>query len=176
MAGMKPYMRGEKKQEYDCLHRKGFALRPRVYYASTKMKASKPKKMKPRRKEEFRVGRIRSWNEGFNTGGKEEGDPGVGNKMFKGRVYSRRSKKTKIIDIELGKAVMGETTIEGTDLGDCQGLEDHQFDFCESTDDSSSANFESDKEALLCIEADTKDERENVEEEGFEGIRYLMES
>ena len=81
-----------------------------------------------------------------------------------------------IIDIELGKAGMGETTLEGTDLEDCQGLEYHQLDFCQSTDDSSSANFELDKDALLSIEVNKEDEREKAEEEGFEGIRYLMES
>ena len=148
---------------------------PELYYTRTKRKATKLKKTKPKQKE-FRVGRIRSSNEVLNKESKAEGNLGAGNIWFKGRVYSRRSKKIPVIDIEKGKEVLGETTLEDKDIGDCQGVEDHQLDFCQSTEDLSSNNFESDNEALLCTEADTEGEWEKAEEKGFEGFRCLMES
>ena len=78
--------------------------------------------------------------------------------------------------MELDKVVMGETTLVGTNLGECQGLEDLQLQLCQSTADSSSDDFESDKEAMICIESDSEVEWEKAEEKGFEGIRCLMES
>ena len=59
------------------------------YYASPKMKARKLNKTKPKRKEDFRVGRISNWKDFLNTGGREEGHHGVGKNSFKWKVYSR---------------------------------------------------------------------------------------
>ena len=134
------------------------------------------KKTKPKKKEEFRLGEIRSWKEGVNRGSMEDGDLGVENTWFKGKVYSRRSKKTQIIDIVKGKEVMGEITLEDTDIAECLGDEDHRLESCQFTEDSSSANSESDNEALLCKEANSEEDREKSEENGFEGFRCLMES
>ena len=47
---------------------------------------------------------------------------------------------------------------------------------CESTDDSSSANFKSDKEAFEIIKVNTENDKEEAEEVGFEGICCLMGS
>ena len=72
--------------------------------------------------------------------------------------------------------MLGETTLEDTNIGDCLGVEDHQLDFCQSTEDLSSANYESDNEAMLCTGVDIEEEREKAEEKGLEGLRCLMES
>lgn len=111
---------------------------------------------------------------GENTRGRREGDSGLGNKLDKWKVYSRR--RHKKIDAEMDNEGLGESRLQSMDREVCQGLEDHQLASCQSTDDSSSANFESDKEALDIIEVETDIEREKAEEAGFEGIRYLMES
>ena len=105
---------------------------PKMYYTTTKKKGRKLKKTKPKKNEEFRLGEIRSWKECVNMGSMEEGDPGVENTWFKGKVYSRRSKKTQIIDIVKGKEVMGEITLEDTDIGECLEDEDHWLECCQS--------------------------------------------
>ena len=148
---------------------------PGMNYTTTKRKATKLEKIKPKQKE-FRVGRIRSSKEVLDKESKAEGNMRAGNTWFEGKVYSRRSIKTPIIDLEKGKEVLGDTSLEGTDIGDCQGVEDHQLDFCQSSEDSSSDIFETDNEALLCTEADTEGEREKAEKKGLEGFRCLMES
>ena len=103
---------------------------PGLYYVSPKMIARKLNKLKPKRKEDFTVGRISNWKEFVNTRDRKEEQHEVGNKMFKWQVYSRRSKKN--IDIDLEKEGMGEKIGEGTDLEECQGLEEHQLEFCQT--------------------------------------------
>ena len=106
----------------------------------------------------------------------EEGNLGIEDTWFKGKVYSRRSKKTPIIDLEKGKAVLGETSLEDSDIDDCQRVDDQQLHLCQSSEDSSSANFESDNEAILSIGPNMEEEQKQQEENGFEGFRCLMES
>ena len=71
---------------------------------------------------------------------------------------------------------MGETALEDTNMKECLGVEDHRLECCQSTEDSSSANYESDNEALLCIGPDTEEDREKAADKGLEGFRCLMDT
>ena len=77
-------------------------LDPGKYSVSPKMISRNLSRTKLKRKEDFRVGWIKSWNEFFNgtasstsddRRGREEGELGFGNKKYKWKVYSRRRQK-----------------------------------------------------------------------------------
>ena len=70
---------------------------------------------------------------------------------------------------------MGETALEVIVMRECLGVEDHRLECCQSTEDSSSDNYESDDEAFLCIGADTEEHREKAADKGLEGFRCLMD-
>ena len=55
-------------------------------------------------------------------------------------------------------------------------LEAHCFDSCHSSNDASSDNYESDKEAMEVEESNTSNIRKAAEEAGFEGLRILLGS
>ena len=135
---------------------------------------------KPKRKEDFRVGKIRKWNE-FYTGREKktgnvqvsmvQGDGSSKNKRFEGRVYSRRS-KSKEKWLAKGKGQM--RPLERHFQDNWKELEEQFIDSCQSSFTSSSENFESDKEAFEIEEVDSDKEREAGEEEGYVGMRLLL--
>ena len=137
-------------------------------------------KRKPKRKEDFKDGKIRRWNEFVILRGKNEGNAGnskdevgscVWNKKFDWKVYTRRSKNREKVS---GKRKVGKRSIENFVHVDWQGIEEQHLDSSQSTDNSSSENLESDNEVFEIEDMDSEKEREEGEEAGFEGMRCLL--
>ena len=137
-------------------------------------------KRKPKRKEDFKDGKIRRWNEFVILRGKNEGNAGnskdevgscVWNKKFDWKVYTRRSKNREKVS---GKRKVGKRSIENFVHVDWQGIEQQHLDSSQCTDNSSSENLESDNEVFEIEDMDSEKEREEGEEAGFEGMRCLL--
>ena len=148
----------------------------------SKWRSRKIKRRKPKSKEDFRVGIIRKWNEfyfGREKGKRNEGilreDGGACLKNTKSdwKVYIRRH---KFEENRCFKSEKERRSSENYPSEFWQGFEEKITDPSQTTDTSSSENFDSDSEGLQVEEVDSDKEREAREEDGFEGMRFLLGS
>ena len=156
-----------------------FYSNPEVDSVPLKRISRKNSRRKPKRKEDFRVGKISKWNEFYTGRGKrkgkdeisrDEGDVCLKNKKFDWKVYTRRN-KSKSKGPAKGKGEIGP--LENFIHDNWQGLEEQFIDSCQTTY-TSSENYESDKEVFEIEEVDFEKDRELGEEEGYERLRLLL--
>lgn len=152
---------------------------PGVDSASKKI-SRKTTRRKPKRNQDFRVGKSRKWNEFYSRGKKSKGNDEFGmamgdacleNMKSDWQVYTRRSISKEKVSAK-GKGVMNPSEQYFPD--NWQGLEEKLMDPCQSTYSSSSENCESDKEAFEVEDVDYEKDREMREEESYEGLRLLL--